>query len=325
MSHPNGTLGGVKRLYLDMWAWIALTDARKSADPLNPWSEVYDLAEAAVALGAVSLPLSSAHYMEVAKAPKWRRLELASTMAALSRWHAMIGPIPALVQSEISAALDKRFGPGPVIRTSLQIFGRGYGHVFRVSANDDFVRVYQAVGPELEFHLLAQTVLSEAEERSMREHLDHWSGKFVTDEQRFATVTSEEGISGARLDDVARGVEFIELLDYLDPALEERGLVNGALIKRGREKASLIEFLRDVPTAWNQAEMKRVQHADRRRRWEDNDHYDINSYSVALTYCDALVAERHWADKVRRADLQTVNECKFMTAVEELRLYLAGV
>jgi hypothetical protein len=32
-----------------------------------------------------------------------------------------------------------------------------------------------------------------------------------------------------------------------------------------------------------QAEMKRVQHADRSRRWEHNDHYDINSYSVALT------------------------------------------
>ena len=115
------------------------------------------------------------------------------------------------------------------------------------------------------------------------------------------------------------------LLDYIDPDLEERGLVNGAIIRPDREKESLLEFLAEVPTAWNQVEMKRVQHADRGRRWRDNDHYDINPFSVALTYCDALVAEGHWADKIRRADLQTLNECELMTTVEELRLYLAGL
>ena len=126
-------------------------------------------------------------------------------------------------------------------------------------------------------------------------------------------------------DDVARGTEFLALLDYIDPDLEERGLVNGAIIGPDREKESLLEFLAEVSTAWNQVEMKRVQHADRGRRWRDNDHYDINPFSVALTYCDALVAEGHWADKIRRADLQTLNECELMTTVEELRLYLAGL
>jgi hypothetical protein len=150
----------------------------------------------------------------------------------------------------------------------------------------------------------------------MREHLDHWSGKFVTDEQRFASVTAEEGINGRWLDDVARGVEFIALLDYLDADLEKRGLTNSAIIVPGCEKESVTRFLRDVPTAWNQAEMKRVQHADRGRKWNDNDHYDINPFSVALTYCDALVAEGHWADKIRRADLQSINECDLMTTAD---------
>ena len=71
--------------------------------------------------------------------------------------------------------------------------------------------------------------------------------------------------------------------------------------------------------------MKRVQHADRGRRWQDNDHYDINPYSIAITYCDALVAERHWADKIRRVDLHTRNECQVMTTADELRHYLAGI
>ena len=315
----------MKRIYLDMWAWIGLTDARKNGDTTSTWSEVYDLAEAAVSLGLVSFPLSSAHYMEVANAPKWRRLELASTMGSLSRWHAVIGPIPALVQSEISTALDRRFGPSPVVRAPLQVFGRGYAHVFRASSNDDFARVYAVVGSELEFHLLAQTALGEEEERAMREHLDYWSGKFVADEQRFADVTAEEGINGLWLDDVARGTEFISLFDYLNADLHERGLVNGAVILAGHEKDSLTEFLSEVPTAWNQAEMKRVQHADRGRRWQDNDHYDINPYSIAITYCDALVAERHWADKIRRADLHTRNDCQVMTTADELRHYLGGI
>jgi len=246
-------------------------------------------------------------------------------MGERSRWHAIIGPTPALVQSEICTALDRRFGPSPVLRAPLQIFGKGYGHVFRTSADDTFARIYEAVGPDLEYHLLANSALSRDEERTRREHLDYWTGKFVADEQHFADVTAEEGINGAWLDDVARGTEFMALLEYLDTDLAERGLVNGALVLAGREKDSLTEFLREVPTAWNQAEMKRVQHADRGRRWQDNDHYDINPYSVALTYCDALVAEKHWADKIQRADLHAQNACQVMTTADELRLYLAGI
>ena len=65
--------------------------------------------------------------------------------------------------------------------------------------------------------------------------------------------------------------------------------------------------------------------ADRGGRWQGNDHYDINPYSVALTYCDALVAEKHWADKNQRANLHTQNDCQLMTTADELRLYLAGI
>ena len=68
--------------------------------------------------------------------------------------------------------------------------------------------------------------------------------------------------------------------------------------------------------------MKRVQHADRGRRWRDNDHYDINPYSVALTDCDALAADKHWADKIRRADLPAINGCEVITTADELRHYL---
>lgn len=48
-------------------------------------------------------------------------------------------------------------------------------------------------------------------------------------------------------------------------------------------------------------------------------------YSVALTYCDALVAEQHWADKNQRANPHTHNDCQLMTTADELRLYLAGI
>ena len=145
---------------------------------------------------------------------------------------------------------------------------------------------------------------------------------FAAGEENFANVTAEEGITGEWLDDVARGTEFIALFDYLNDDLGARGLLNGSLIREGHEKADLTDFLRQIPTAWNQAEMKRVQHADRGRRWTPNDHYDINPYSVALTYCDALAADKHWADKIRRADLAAINDCDVMTTADELRLYL---
>ena len=43
---------------------------------------------------------------------------------------------------------------------------------------------------------------------------------------------------------------------------------------------------------------------------------------MALTYCDALAADKHWADKIRRAGLAAINDCEVMTTAHELRLYL---
>jgi hypothetical protein len=69
--------------------------------------------------------------------------------------------------------------------------------------------------------------------------------------------------------------------------------------------------------------MKRLQHADPARPWRSTDHYDINAFSMALTYCDVLFAEKHWANKVVRAGLDELNGSTVMTTPEELLIYLA--
>jgi hypothetical protein len=68
--------------------------------------------------------------------------------------------------------------------------------------------------------------------------------------------------------------------------------------------------------------MKRHQHADRRRAWDPNDHYDINALSMALPYCDALLADKHWADKIERARLGELNGCGVLRTPGDLLSYL---
>jgi hypothetical protein len=313
----------MKNVYLDQWIWIKMTDARRSGASDGPWADLYDLAVAAADSGRVVFPLSSAHYKELAKAPKWRRIQIAETMRAISRWHTIIGPVPALVTYEINLALDRRFGRGPVFRAPLRIFGTGFAHAFRIDQHDPIAQILQGSTDALEFHLLAQTALTPEEEASMRQHLADGAQGFVDEEARFAEGLAEERLQGGRRDDVVRAAELVALLDFLTPALLERGQSLDSIIGSDKPKQALTDFLRDVPTAWAQAEMKRVQHSDPARMWKANDHYDINAFSVALTYCDALAAEKHWAEKIARADLDSSNNCVLITEVQDLVTYLA--
>ncbi|MGZ6690131.1 MAG: hypothetical protein ACXVHQ_21915 [Solirubrobacteraceae bacterium] len=85
---------------------------------------------AAVDAGEVSLPLSSAHYMETHTRREWEsRRDLATTMLALSRLHT-IAPPDGVVPAEVDRALRERYGRPATVRP-LRPFGVvGASHAF---------------------------------------------------------------------------------------------------------------------------------------------------------------------------------------------------
>jgi hypothetical protein len=87
-SHRNVVIGScpVKRVYLDQNKWIDLARAVNGVAGGERFEEVRLVLEAGVESGELSLPLSSAHYMETQNRRQWRsRRQLGETMLAFSK------------------------------------------------------------------------------------------------------------------------------------------------------------------------------------------------------------------------------------------------
>lgn len=117
------------RVWLDQNKWIDLARAAEGDLSGARYAEVLDVARVCVDADDVSFPLDAGRYMETAKRGNWAsRQELATTMAGLSRFHAMAPP-SVVVPAEIDAALHGRFGAPDPPRPA-QVFGVGAGHAF---------------------------------------------------------------------------------------------------------------------------------------------------------------------------------------------------
>lgn len=123
------TIEHVKRVYLDQNKWIDLAAAARGLKKGTRFQDALLVAKAGVEAGELSLPLSSAHYMETNVRRQWRsRRDLALTMVALSQLHT-IAPIQAVIPPEIDRALQAVAGR-PTSPRDLRPFGFGASHAF---------------------------------------------------------------------------------------------------------------------------------------------------------------------------------------------------
>jgi hypothetical protein len=90
----------VKRIYLEQWVWVRLAQVALGGPASPIWADPLDLAREAVRFGNASFPLSSCHYMELAKVSLRQRHEVGTTMLELSAGHRIVGPVPALGHAE---------------------------------------------------------------------------------------------------------------------------------------------------------------------------------------------------------------------------------
>lgn len=116
------------RVYLDQAKWIDLARAA-TGNPLGErFKTVGVVIAAAVEQGHASFPLSAGHFIETWKKRRVvQRHELASTMAAVSRSHAIATP-HLLLPAELDRALLRRFGR-PQTLLPLRPFGWGVEHI----------------------------------------------------------------------------------------------------------------------------------------------------------------------------------------------------
>jgi hypothetical protein len=119
----------VRRLYLDLFAWIQLTRARLERPGTERHRRVYGALRTAVGSERVVVPLSSMHYMELLNVTDpAQRAEVALTMDEISNY-VTLTPREVLIGDELRRSMARVFdrayeaSPPPAL-------GHGAGHAF---------------------------------------------------------------------------------------------------------------------------------------------------------------------------------------------------
>ncbi len=319
----------MRRVYLDQNKWIDIARADHDRPGSERFTDALVFLRAAVESQQVSLPLSSAHYMETANRRHWEsRRDLGVTMASLSRFHA-IAPVDAVVPPEIDRALQRFFDPSLPTR-ALQPFGVGVAHAFNKPVApyrlpdhlrdrvDDPEAFERAANQYQELALLIGPSPEDEEELEGYHPLAHLSvgESYAEAKEQLRALRQPEGWhKGERASRVAAASAFADHLDPINDAFERAGLPAGLLLAQGRDAVSA--FIAAVPTMFTSSEFERLRHASS-KRWERQDLSDIASLGVAAVYCDVVVTEKLWVDAARRAKLDHKLNTAFLTGVDQL-------
>ncbi len=67
-----------------------------------------------------------------------------------------------------------------------------------------------------------------------------------------------------------------------------------------RTVGELLAFVDDLPTRYVTNVMRSAKHRETQQKWEPNDFVDIVALPVAVVYCDVVVTEKQWANRLRQ-------------------------
>jgi hypothetical protein len=101
-----------------------------------------------------------------------------------------------------------------------------------------------------------------------------------------------------KLDDLIAAQDLIDISEDIHEAATFIGVeplhVYAKLVEMGGPEA-VKEFLREMPSVAVRYEARRLKHRNPQWAWQQHDHVDLASLSVAVPYCDIVVTERQWA------------------------------
>ena len=237
----------MKRIYLDQNKWIDLAAAEKGRSKGAQYGDALIVLRAAVDAGEVSLPLSSAHYMETHTRREWEsRRDLATTMLALSRLHT-IAPPDSVVPAEVDRALRDRYGRPATVRP-LRPFGVGASHAFALEipqyrVPEDLADMvadrwnFERRASELQEALLLTGLPPESEARMPEfEPLAHLKvgERYACDKEALRQLRKAGGWhKGERADRVAKAQALTDHWEVINDAFQRAGIRAEVLLAEG--------------------------------------------------------------------------------------------
>jgi hypothetical protein len=300
----------MKRVYLDQNKWIELARAASGQATASATSCLAECRKA-LADGRASFPLDLERYFETSKpnSARWRN-DVSRVMAELSRFDGLTLP-KLILPMEIDLALQKRAGL-PLEPRYVSVFGRGIAHISGGSVTTPSVPTELSVeaGTNLgsawqenaEYLVLATPPeeLWSDQFRQTREALRrmHHAGRYLAHETGLGRTLREHGWgAGERLSHAIAESDFVDIKPVLAEAMWRAGIPPEdfqLVIPRG----GIPGFIDDLPTRAVTCAMRRARHSQPQQRWTLTDLVDITSLPPAVVYCDVVVTERQWAQRL---------------------------
>lgn len=293
------------RIYLDQWCWIHLARQHYGRTNDSKLADVLVLAEAALARGVVSFPLSSTHYIETFRQRDvGRRQRLSRFMARLSRMHSMLSA-PYLLDAEIEKAYRERYGLPPAV--SPQVFGVGAAHAFGRTEvareiNLRMDRIVERVGVP-GFREAIERILLVGPDFELPAHGIQLPDKTALQNQLALELKTSSQIDElGHTADLARRVvlaqEFWAMSDQLNEIGVSLGFPPNDLLNGTTD--NLLPFLKSMPAKWAITRMRMSGHENIDFKWKLTDLNDFAGLGTAAGYCDVVVAEKAWGSILQR-------------------------
>ncbi|WP_158709879.1 hypothetical protein [Streptomyces violaceoruber] len=350
-------MGSKKIVYLDQNKWVELLKAEKSGMDSPSLKAAAALREA-VQSGSIVVPLSAGHYLETwHRSNSESRHALARVMRDLSQFSSL-APVQRVQRWEIDLALIQYLGFGSEEKkpdaVQERVLGRGVDHAFASptgrlrlvsSVASKGVPEGEPLDPEPKLLDLLEQVralpndayewwsLAGNENDSMiHEDWDtrgqHRIGDSYAEQERaLSNHLSSNPKKKAKLDDLIATQDLIEISEDVHEAAAEIGIeplnVYGKLVEMGGSEA-IKGFLRGMPSVTFRHEARRLKHRNPQWSWQQHDHIDLASLSVAVPYADIVVTERQWAHLCKVAKLDHRFGTRVIGRLSELPQLLAA-
>ncbi|MFI5588136.1 hypothetical protein ACIA5G_23995 [Amycolatopsis sp. NPDC051758] len=331
-----------RTIYLDLNHWYSL-GAALAGHPDDP-QHVVVLTELTrrVEAGELVFPLSSVHYMELAENPRdHMRDEAASAMALLSRFTTM-APISKILDEELALELNRRFGR-PAFPIKVSKLGKGVGFAFghstrlRLKGGTDVgrrkfeARLGKSIAEwEDEVNAFAEYYLLAGPPKHVWDQIPNYNpyaARKVADDQLASfnvmlnSLRAGGDVASRPLDAICARQYLFDFFDNFTRAIDSAGFTKHRQPFHGKQE--MADFLMSLPSRRVVSMMQFHYLKDVSRDWKINDLRDIDALSIAIPYCDIVVADNKACDTATtRAHLDREFNTVILSSLTDLGKYL---
>jgi hypothetical protein len=142
------------------------------------------------------------------------------------------------------------------------------------------------------------------------------SEEFARTEQEVLDAFAEHGSDSDERRRAVAAKMFLDLRDELHEAQLRTTISTDAVIDLGAD--GLVDFMLDLPSRAALLELVTQQHRNPQTRWAANDRNDLVFTSLAVGYCDIVVAERRWTANLNHSNIPARMQTKVIRRLADL-------